>query len=314
MATDAIIGAFAAPSMPGTAYVLFHHVMGETNGKRGVWAYVRGGMGGLTQALAQSAKSLGVEIRTDAEVARIISQERQKLAADRAQIDEERRKLAAAAPIEQPQAAPPAEADVQPRAVAVEPADTALTPYLTPLRDKDKGRILRLAASRTEAIAKSVQNAAGDTKSRTAVAAAQGLLATPATPASASQIAGRWRCRTLSIGGSLGENSPEFAAAIGNFYDCQIENSRNGLTFKKLTGSMKKLATLSPLPDGRMLYYGTSVAQDERLPVYPAGDDYGHEVGVLEQLGDGRLRLELPDCNTSGSASHEVIELVRARK
>lgn len=71
LATDAIIGAFASPSMPGTAYVLFHHVMGETNGKRGVWSYVRGGMGGLTQALARAAKDLGVEIRTKAEVARI---------------------------------------------------------------------------------------------------------------------------------------------------------------------------------------------------------------------------------------------------
>ncbi len=73
LATDAIIGAFAAPSMPGTAYVLFHHVMGETNGKRGVWSYVRGGMGGLTQALAKAATALGVDIRTDAEVARIVT-------------------------------------------------------------------------------------------------------------------------------------------------------------------------------------------------------------------------------------------------
>src|SRR5579883_210094 len=72
LATDAIIGAFAAPSMPGTAYVLFHHVMGETNGKRGVWAYVKGGMGGLTQALARAGKSLAVEIRCNAEVARIL--------------------------------------------------------------------------------------------------------------------------------------------------------------------------------------------------------------------------------------------------
>ncbi len=71
LATDAIIGAMAAPSMPGTAYVLFHHVMGETNGKRGVWAYVRGGMGGLTQALAKAAQEMGVEIRTEAEVAHI---------------------------------------------------------------------------------------------------------------------------------------------------------------------------------------------------------------------------------------------------
>ncbi len=71
LATDAIIGAFASPSMPGTAYVLFHHVMGETNGKRGVWAYVRGGMGGLTQALAAAARDLGADVRTDAEVVRI---------------------------------------------------------------------------------------------------------------------------------------------------------------------------------------------------------------------------------------------------
>jgi phytoene dehydrogenase-like protein len=76
LATDAIIGAFAAPSMPGTAYVLFHHVMGETNGARGVWSYVKGGMGGLTQALASAARDLGVEIRTGAEVARILLDDR----------------------------------------------------------------------------------------------------------------------------------------------------------------------------------------------------------------------------------------------
>ena len=72
LATDAIIGAMASPAMPGTAYVLFHHVMGETDGRRGVWGYVRGGMGGLTQALARAAGGLGVEIRCEAEVARVL--------------------------------------------------------------------------------------------------------------------------------------------------------------------------------------------------------------------------------------------------
>src|SRR5262245_9214341 len=72
LATDAIIGAFASPSMPGTAYVLFHHVMGECNGARGVWGYVRGGMGGITQALAAAARERGAEIRCNAEVARIL--------------------------------------------------------------------------------------------------------------------------------------------------------------------------------------------------------------------------------------------------
>ena len=75
LATDAIIGAFMAPSMPGTAYVLFHHVMGETNGKRGVWAYMRGGMGGLTQSLARAAVDLGVKIKTDAEVVKILTRD-----------------------------------------------------------------------------------------------------------------------------------------------------------------------------------------------------------------------------------------------
>lgn len=71
LATDAVIGAFAAPSTPGTAYVLFHHVMGECNGARGVWCYVRGGMGGVTRALAAAARAHGAEIRTGAPVARI---------------------------------------------------------------------------------------------------------------------------------------------------------------------------------------------------------------------------------------------------
>jgi phytoene dehydrogenase-like protein len=71
LATDAIIGAMASPSTPGTAYVLFHHVMGECNGARGVWGYVKGGMGSLSEALATAARASGVEIRTDARVAKV---------------------------------------------------------------------------------------------------------------------------------------------------------------------------------------------------------------------------------------------------
>jgi phytoene dehydrogenase-like protein len=71
LATDAIIGAMASPSTPGTAYVLFHHVMGETDGARGVWGYVRGGMGALPEAIAAAARARGAEIRTGARVARV---------------------------------------------------------------------------------------------------------------------------------------------------------------------------------------------------------------------------------------------------
>lgn len=72
LATDAIIGAMASPSTPGTAYVLFHHVMGECNGARGVWGYVRGGMGSLSQALAAAALERGAEVRCNTRVARVL--------------------------------------------------------------------------------------------------------------------------------------------------------------------------------------------------------------------------------------------------
>jgi phytoene dehydrogenase-like protein len=75
IATDAVIGAFASPSMPGTAYVLFHHVMGECNGVRGVWGYVKGGMGRISEAIASAARSSGCEIRTNADVGRILVKE-----------------------------------------------------------------------------------------------------------------------------------------------------------------------------------------------------------------------------------------------
>ncbi|HET8724414.1 MAG TPA: NAD(P)/FAD-dependent oxidoreductase [Anaeromyxobacteraceae bacterium] len=71
LATDAIIGAMASPSTPGTAYVLFHHVMGECNGARGVWGYVKGGMGSLPEAIASAARAHGAEIRTRARVERV---------------------------------------------------------------------------------------------------------------------------------------------------------------------------------------------------------------------------------------------------
>lgn len=72
LATDGVIGTNGGPRTPGTAYVLLHHVMGGVGGKRGLWGFVQGGMGALTQALAHSARDRGVEIRTSAPVARVL--------------------------------------------------------------------------------------------------------------------------------------------------------------------------------------------------------------------------------------------------
>ena len=68
-AFDGIVGAYAAPSTPGTAYVLLHHCFGAVNGKSGVWGHARGGMGAITQAMAASARESGAVIRTNAAVA-----------------------------------------------------------------------------------------------------------------------------------------------------------------------------------------------------------------------------------------------------
>jgi phytoene dehydrogenase-like protein len=72
LATDAIIGAFHSPSSPGSAYVLLHHVMGDAGGSRGVWGYIRGGMGGLAAALQQACVDLKVDIKTGVEVKEIL--------------------------------------------------------------------------------------------------------------------------------------------------------------------------------------------------------------------------------------------------
>ncbi|WP_026872095.1 phytoene desaturase family protein [Inquilinus limosus] len=69
---DSIVGNYASPYHPGTAYVLLHHVFGEVNGKKGVWGHAVGGMGAITQAMAKSAASRGAVIRTDAAVREVI--------------------------------------------------------------------------------------------------------------------------------------------------------------------------------------------------------------------------------------------------
>ncbi|HEY4115570.1 MAG TPA: NAD(P)/FAD-dependent oxidoreductase [Rhizomicrobium sp.] len=71
-AFDAVVGNFASPSAPGSAYVLVHHTFGEVNGKKGVWGHAIGGMGAITQAMARACEDLGVEIRTKAPVARVL--------------------------------------------------------------------------------------------------------------------------------------------------------------------------------------------------------------------------------------------------
>jgi len=69
---DGIVGNYASPYFPGSAYVLLHHVFGEVNGKKGAWGHAIGGMGAITQAMAKSAAARGVDIHVSAGVREII--------------------------------------------------------------------------------------------------------------------------------------------------------------------------------------------------------------------------------------------------
>jgi phytoene dehydrogenase-like protein len=71
MSASGIIGTFQGPRSPGTAYVLLHHYMGEIDGAFRAWGIPKGGTGGISNAIGSAARALGVEIRTEASVARI---------------------------------------------------------------------------------------------------------------------------------------------------------------------------------------------------------------------------------------------------
>jgi phytoene dehydrogenase-like protein len=74
MAVNGIIGTWAGPCEPGTAYVMAHHSIGDVgDGQLGSWGYPEGGMGGVSESIARSARSFGAEIRTKAKVSRVLT-------------------------------------------------------------------------------------------------------------------------------------------------------------------------------------------------------------------------------------------------
>ena len=75
LAVNGVIGTWAGPYEPGTAYVMAHHSIGDVgDGQLGSWGYPEGGMGAVSEAIARSAREFGAEIRTNARVARLLVQ------------------------------------------------------------------------------------------------------------------------------------------------------------------------------------------------------------------------------------------------
>ncbi|MCM8557198.1 phytoene desaturase family protein [Sphingomicrobium sediminis] len=69
---DGIVGHFASPYDPGTAYVLLHHLLGEANGVQGAWGHAIGGMGAITEAMARAVREAGGDIRVNSPVSEVI--------------------------------------------------------------------------------------------------------------------------------------------------------------------------------------------------------------------------------------------------
>ena len=73
MAVNGVIGTWAGPCEPGTAYVMAHHSIGDIgDGHLGNWGFPEGGMGGVATAIENSARSFGAEIRLNAPVSRLL--------------------------------------------------------------------------------------------------------------------------------------------------------------------------------------------------------------------------------------------------
>jgi phytoene dehydrogenase-like protein len=60
---DAVVGHYASPYAPGSAYLLLHHALGESNGVQGAWGHAIGGMGAISAAMAAAARDVGARIR-----------------------------------------------------------------------------------------------------------------------------------------------------------------------------------------------------------------------------------------------------------
>lgn len=177
--------------------------------------------------------------------------------------------------------------------------------WMNPLTERDKVRIENIVESRTEGR----RRAALDASNRHAQAAIA-LLDRDAIPLNEKQLLGDWQCRTYGLGGTL---YPNRGADVSGPFRCRIERDRNGLVLRKLTGSVTWLARLAPVTAHSLLYYGTYIARGDRNAIYPAGDAYHHQVGILQQLDRRRLRIEMPKPTHYATSDHDVVELFRDR-
>ena len=203
----------------------------------------------------------------------------------------------------QPPNVSPAAPVIERPARATPPPTPERPAWMDPLTERDKGRIEDIVESRS----RGRERIARDPGNKTAQAAAA-LLDRDAIPLVEKQLLGAWQCRTYGLGGTL---YPNRGADVSGPFQCRVERDRNGLVLRKLTGSVTWLARLTPVTAHSLLYYGTYAARGDKNAIYPDGDAYHHQVGILQQLDRQRFRLEMPRPTHSATSDHDVVELFR---
>ena len=101
------------------------------------------------------------------------------------------------------------------------------------------------------------------------------------------------------------------AIAVQDTLGSDLRGEEGRLVLRKLTGSVTWLARLTPITAQSLLYYGTYAARSDKNAVYPGGDAYNHQVGILQNHAGQRFRIEMPRPTHSATSDHDVVELFR---
>jgi hypothetical protein len=166
----------------------------------------------------------------------------------------------------------------------------------------DQSRLSRLDESRAKGLSESAGSGSGD------ASAIHETLDPQSRPASAAELVGGWRCRTIKLGGMT-------PYVVYSWFRCRIEYRGGGLVFEKVSGSQHTNGTLYA-EDGRFVYLGASTVKGEKAHTYSGnGASVGAEatpddqIGVLSLIGERHARLELP--YPVQESTFDVIELRR---
>ncbi len=153
----------------------------------------------------------------------------------------------------------------------------------------DRGRLAQLSDSKAKGLAEADAGApARDHEIIHAVVEPEGA------GISENEILGDWQCRTIKLGGM----TPD---VIYSWFRCRARNTRNGLYFKKVSGTQRIYGYLDSYDNGGFLLLGSTTVGNERTKPYSGGNagagapaTHTDAVGVLSSIGERHLRIEFP--------------------